>query len=81
MGAEHRAILHVVDDDALSAVPDLAADRGRDLELAARLQAEVDLVAHGARDPPRVGDSCDGCEAHAGGAAHDFQNFGHRRDA
>ena len=60
---------------------DLVADGGLDLELAAGLQAEVDLVAHRAGDPAVLGDARDRGKAHAGGAADDVEDGRNRVDA
>ena len=60
-----------------AAVADLVADGGLDLQLAARLQPEFDLVAHRAGDPAILGDARDRGEAHAGGAADHLQDRGH----
>ena len=67
--------------DRLAAGADLVADGGLDLQLAAGLQAEIDLVAHLAGDPAVLGDPRHGGEAHAGGAAHDLEDGRHRIDA
>ena len=53
---------------------DLVADGGLDLQLAARLQAERDIVAHGAGDPAVLGHARHRGEAHAGDAAHDIEH-------
>ena len=45
MGGEAGILGDVIDDHQLAAGADLVADRGAQLELAARLQAEGDLVA------------------------------------
>jgi hypothetical protein len=70
----------MIDDHRLAGNANLVADRGFDLELAARLQAEGDLVAHRAGDPAVLGDPGDGGKAHAGGAADDLEDGGHRVD-
>ena len=45
---------------------DFLAQRRVDVELAAGLEAEVDVVLHRAGGPGAVGDAGDGGEAHAG---------------
>ena len=80
MAAIGLVLSDMIDDHRLAMIADLVADRGFDLELAARLQAEGDLVAHRAGDPAVLGDPRDGGEAHAGGAADDFEDGRHRVD-
>ena len=68
---------HMVDDDRLAALPDFVANRALDLEFPARLQSEIDVVAHAAGDPAILGDPGDRGEAHPGRATHDVED---RRD-
>ena len=51
VAAKGQVVGDAVDDHGLTALPDLVADRGLDLELAAGRQAERDLVAHRATNP------------------------------
>jgi hypothetical protein len=60
---------------------DLVADRGLDLQLAAGLEAELNVVTDGAGDPPILGDPGYGGKAHPRNAAHDFKDGGHSIDA
>ena len=71
-----RILGDVIDDDGLPARADLVADGGLDLELAARLEAERDVVADAAGNPAVLGDTRDRGEPHAGHAAHDIQDGG-----
>ncbi len=81
MAAKVVVLGDVVDDDGVAAGADRVADRRLDLQLAARLQAESDLVAHGAGDPAVLGDPRDGGETHARRAAANLENGRHRIDA
>ncbi len=80
MAAEGLVRRDVVDDHRPAALPDLVADRGLDLELAAGLEPELDLVAHLAGDPAVLADPRHRGKAHAGRAAHDLENRGHDVD-
>ena len=71
----------MVDDHRFARLADLIADGGRDLELAARDEAEGDLVEDAADDPAVLGDAGDSGEAHAGDAAHDVEDGGNGADA
>ena len=51
-----------------------------DFQLLAGIEPEIDLVDDLARDPLLLGDTGDGGEAHAGGAADDLEQLGHRVD-
>ena len=65
---------------ASPAGPDLVADRGLDLQFAAGLEPEADVVEHAAGDPAVLGDAGDGRKAHAGRAADDVENRRHGID-
>src|SRR5581483_2428163 len=73
--AEGAVGLDVVDDDGLPVLADLVADGGFDLQLAAFLEAEADLVANRTAHPLARGDAGDGDEAHPGHAADHVQDF------
>ena len=80
--ATERLVLgHVVDDHRLPARPYLVADGRLDLELAARLEAERDVVLDRAGDPAILGDPRHGGEAHARGAAHHVEDRRHHVEA
>ena len=81
MAAEILILGDMVDDHVLAALAHLVADGRLHLELAARLEAEGDLVAHGAGDPAILGDARNGGKTHSGRAANDLQDAGHRVDA
>ena len=72
---------HMVDDDRLAALSDLVAKRGFDLELAAGLQSEVDVIAHAAGDPSVLGDARNRSETHPRRSAHNAKNCRDRLDA
>ena len=76
-----RVLGDVVDDYGVSAASDLVADRGLDLQLSARLQPKLDLVAHRTDDPARFRDPRDSGEAHPCHPAYDVEDFGNRADA
>jgi hypothetical protein len=80
MACENLILGDMVDDHGLVRLPGLVADRGLDLQFAAGLQAEIDIVAHRAANPTLVGDAGDRSEPHPGGTAHDFQNARHGVD-
>ena len=71
---------HVVDDHGLAIVADFAADRARDIELVAGLEAEIDLVEKRAGDPSVLRDPGDGREPHAGRLADDLEHGGDSPD-
>src|ERR1700722_1622659 len=71
----------MVDDDRLAALPDLVANRALDLEFAARLQSEADVITDAASDPAIFGDARDCGKAHARHAAHDVEDRRDRLDA
>src|SRR5690606_27288600 len=73
--AEFRVLRHMVDDHQPVAPADLVADGGGHHQLAAGLEAELNLVADRAGDPALRRHPCDGGESHAGGAADDFQDL------
>ena len=70
MGAPVAVGIDVVDDHAQATVANLVADRFLDLEFAARLQPELDLVEHLARYPAILRYPRDSGEAHVGHRAH-----------
>jgi hypothetical protein len=78
--AERFVLGDVIDHDELPAAADLVADRGRDLQLAAWLQAELDIVAHGAGDPAVLGHARHSGETHPCRAAHDVEDHRHGVD-
>ena len=71
----------MVDDDRLTAFADFMANRGFDLQLAAGLQAEIDVVQNPAGDPAFAGDPGDRGKPHACGAADDIEDGWHGIDA
>lgn len=77
MAAIDLVLRHVVDDDGLAAVADFVADRRSDLEFAAGLETERDLVADGAGDPSVLRHPRNRRESHSRGTADDFKD---RRD-
>jgi hypothetical protein len=81
MAAEHFIVGNVVDDDRLTALPDLVADRRLDLEFAPGLEPKLNFVEHRAGDPAILRHPGDRGEAHAGRAAHDLENLRDRIDA
>jgi hypothetical protein len=78
--AKGHVVGDTVDDDGLTALPDLVTNGGFDFELAAGRQAERDLVAHRATNPSLFGDTGNGRKPHTGRAADHFQNSRNRRD-
>ena len=78
--AEHLVLGDVVDHHRVARLPHLVADRGLDLELAAGLQPERDLVVDGKAHPALRRDARDRREAHAGDAAHDVEDRRNRRN-
>ena len=64
----------MVDHRRLAAAADLVADGRFDLQFAARLQTERDIVAHGTRDPPVLGHARHRGKAHAGDPAHHIEH-------
>jgi hypothetical protein len=80
VSAKHRVLRHMVDDDGFTALPDFVADRGFDVQFAAGLQSEADLIEDGAANPALIGDPRDGCKAHSGRSAYDLENARHRDD-
>ena len=75
-----RVGVDVFDHHALIGLADLVADGCLDGELAAWLQAKVDLVANGARNPSPFSHSGDGGKAHSGRTAHHLENPRHDAD-
>src|SRR5215203_7065918 len=76
-----RAVLgDMLDDDRLAHGPDLVAERRLDLQLAAWLEPEIDLVANAAGDPALLRDTGDGRETEPGRAADDFEDLGNGVD-
>ena len=80
MVAVRDVLGHVVDHHRRPALPDLVAKGALDIQLAAGLQAEGDVVAHPAGHPAGLGNPGDGSEAHAGGAADHVEDGRHRLD-
>ena len=70
----------MIDDDRLAAVRISSQMVVFDFELAARLEAEGDLVVHGAGNPAVLGDARHRGEAHARRAAHDIEDLRHHID-
>nr|WP_299654491.1 hypothetical protein [uncultured Jannaschia sp.] len=66
--------MNVVDHDHLGTGPNFVADRGFDLQLVARPQAEFELILGRAGDPAIFGYACDRNEAHTGRLAADVEN-------
>jgi hypothetical protein len=64
----------IIDNDWLSTVTNLVADRGLNLEFAAGLESKGDLVAHGTGDPSMFSDAGHGSEAKTCRAAHDLKD-------
>lgn len=58
-------VSRIIEHDALAAVADLVADRFLDLQLAARIEPELDPVFNLAGDPTAFGHPSDRREAHA----------------
>jgi hypothetical protein len=77
MAAEGFVLGHVVDDDGLPGLADLVADRSLDLQLAAGLKSELNIVTDGACDPAILGHPGNGGKPHPGTAAHDFKDGRH----
>ncbi|MGY4326253.1 hypothetical protein ACVWWG_000667 [Bradyrhizobium sp. LB7.2] len=71
----------ILDDDRLTALPDLMADRGLDLELVTGFQPERKFVTRGTGDPPVLRDAGNGRKSHAGGPADHVQDGRDRRDS
>ena len=80
MLAEHLVLGDVVDHDRVARLAHLVADRGLDLEFAAGLQPERDLVVDRKADPALRRHARDRREAHAGDAAHHVQDCRDRRN-
>ena len=80
MAVKGAVLGDMIDHHQLAAGTDLVADGGLDLQFAAGLEAEGDIVLHRAAHPAIVGDPGDGGKAHAGGAADHFQNRVHCRN-
>ena len=78
MTAKRLVLRDVIDDDGLTRLPDLVADRGGDLQFAAGLEPEIDGVLDRAGDPAILGDPGDGGKTHSGGAANDLQDAWNR---
>ncbi len=81
MASVNGVLGHVVDDDRFAALPDLVAEGGLDLELAACFQSKVDVIAHAARDPSILGDARDRSETHARRATDDVEDRRNRLHA
>src|ERR1700693_4266639 len=81
MSAIDLVLCSMVDDNGFAASPDFVANRRFNLQLSARLKAELDFIAHAACDPTIVGDPCYGREPHAGRPAYDLEDRRHRCDA
>ena len=58
-------------------MPDFAAERGFDLELASGFEPELDLVTDATRHPPIFSDPRHCSEAHPRGERHDLEDLGH----
>jgi hypothetical protein len=71
---------HVVDDHDLAALPDFIADGGFNLQLAAGLQAERDMIQHIAGNPPVFGYPRNSRKTHPRAAANHFQHGFHTRN-
>ena len=78
MSAPLLVFRDVIDNDGFPALPDFMTDRCLDLQLAARLETEIDLVEYGAGDPPFFGYAGDRGEPHPGCSAYHFKDRGHR---
>ena len=78
--AEHLVLGDVVDHHRIARLAHLMADRGVDLELAAGLEPERDLVVDGEANPALRRDARDRSEPHAGDAAHHVQDRRNRRN-
>src|SRR3954452_1173847 len=71
----------IVDDNSLTALPNLMADRGLDLELVTGLQPERKFVTRGTCDPPVLGDARNGRKPHTGGPADHVEDGRDRSDS
>jgi hypothetical protein len=78
MSAPLLVLRDVIDDDWFPALPDFATDRCLDLQFAARLEAEIDLVQHGAGDPAFLGHAGNRSEPHTSCSAYHVKDRGHR---
>ena len=81
MAGVNGVLGHMVDDNRLSALTDLVAKRGLDLQFAAGLQSEVDIVADAARDPTVFGHARNRSKTHPRRSAHNAKNRRDRLDA
>src|SRR5579863_6165884 len=72
---------NLVDGDGPAALANVTANRRFDDEFIARFNAEIDVVADLARDPPVFGHARDDRETHAGRFAHGIERGTHRRNA
>src|SRR3954454_20520152 len=81
MRAVRRIFADIVDDNSLTALPDLMADRGLDLELVTGLQPERKFVTRGTCDPAVLGDAGNGRKPHAGGPADHVEDGRDRSDS
>ena len=81
MAAERRILGDMVDNDGLPGAPDLVEDGGLDLELAARLKSELNVIENRAGDPSVLGHARDRGKAHPRRAADDVENCRNGVDA
>ena len=64
----------MIDDNRFTALTNLVTDRGLDLEFAARLQTEMNVVENAASYPAILRDPGHGGKSHPGGPAHNIEN-------